>query len=329
MIYIYLPNMISKNIKTASMRIAFGETLFNLALKNPNLYVVDIDLYPSLYLQKFKERFNSRFIQAGIAESNAAAVAAGLAASGKTVFLTSFSCFSPALNWGVIRQSICYNQHKVKIIGSHSGLMSSDLGATHQMLEDIALMRVLPNMQVFSPLDAYEVQKMLPVIANSPGPSYLRLVRPETPLISSPRQPFSIGRSHHLRSGNQVSILGHGPILTQLFLKDFDKYSLDIINCSSLKPLDEKTIVASLQKTGRCLVIEDHQKIGALGEAVAGLIARNNLKVRFIKLGVNDSFGQSAHNYFDLYHAYALSPLSIIEALKILLKKNAQSKRNP
>mgnify|MGYP003602325744 FL=1 len=104
---------------------------------------------------------------------------------------------------------------------------------------------------------------------------------------------------------------------------------MDIINCSSLKPLDEKTIVASLQRTGRCLVIEDHQKIGALGEAVAGLIARNNLKVRFIQLGVNDSFGQSAHNYFDLYHAYALSPLSIIEALKILLKKNAQSKRNP
>ena len=136
--------MNSKNIENKSIRQAFSESLFAVAVKNPNIYVVDIGLRPSLYLDKFAARFKSRFIESGIAESNAAAVAAGLAASGKTVFLTSFACFSPALNWAVIKQSICYNFQNVKIIGSHAGLMSADLGASHQMLEDVALMRPCP-----------------------------------------------------------------------------------------------------------------------------------------------------------------------------------------
>ena len=152
--------MNSKNIEIKSIRLAFSETLFDLDVKNTNLYVVDIGLRPSLFLDKFKERFKSRFIECGVAESNAAAVAAGLAASGKTVFLTSFACFSPALNWAVIKQSICYNRQNVKIIGSHAGLMSVDLGATHQMLEDVALMRSLPNMEVFAPIDAVEITKI-------------------------------------------------------------------------------------------------------------------------------------------------------------------------
>ncbi len=304
------------------MRKAFGETLFSLALKNPNLYVVDADLYPSLYLSDFKDRFKSRFIEVGVAENNAAAIAAGLSATGKTVFLTSFACFSPAINWATIRQSICYNRHPVKIIGSHAGLMSADLGASHQMLEDIALMRTLPNMEVFAPLDSEEVKTMLPVIAHSQAPAYLRLVRPDTPLVTSGRS-FTIGKSHFLKRGDKVTILGYGPILTQLLLPDFDKFSLDIINCSSLKPLDEKTILESIKKTSRCLVIEDHQQNGGLGEAVSKLILTSGIKCKFIHLGINDSFGQSAHNYFDLYHHYALSPLAIIESLKKLLSTHA------
>jgi transketolase len=308
--------------KIVSIRQTFADTLFELAVKNPQIYVVDIGLRPSLCLDKFAARFKSRFIEAGVAESNAAAIAAGLAASGKTVFLTSFACFSPALNWGVIRQSICYNQKNVKIIGSHAGLMSGDLGATHQMLEDVALMRCLPNMEVFAPIDAVEMAKMLPVLTHSPHPAYIRLPRVSTPLLYPHKLSFTIGKSQILTSGQDITVLGYGPILTQLFSEDFQKYSLEIINCSSLKPLDSNTILKSIKKTGRCLVIEDHQKNGGLGDTVANLILSSGIKSKFIHLAVNDSFGQSAHNYFDLYHHYALSPLTIIEALKKLLSKS-------
>ena len=313
--------MNSKNIDSKSIRTAFAETLFELAVKNPNIYVVDIGLRPSLYLDKFAARFKSRFIECGIAESNAAAVAAGLAASGKTVFLTSFACFSPAINWAVIKQSICYNQQNVKIIGSHAGLMSADLGATHQMLEDLALMRSMPNMEVFAPLDAVEMTKILPVIAHSKFPSYLRLPRISTPLVFPKSLSFTIGKSHLLQSGHDITVLGHGPILTQIFSEDFKKYSLDIINCSSIKPLDSETILKSVKKTGRCLVIEDHQKNGGLGEAVSSLILSSGIKCKFKHLAVEDSFGQSAKSYFDLYHFYGLSPLNILQSLKSLLSK--------
>lgn len=314
--------MSSKDTEIKSIRQAFSNTLFDLAVKNPNIYVVDIGLRPSLYLDKFSLRFKSRFVECGIAESNAAAIAAGLAATGKTVFLTSFACFSPALNWAVIKQSICYNHKNVKIVGTHAGLMSGDLGATHQMLEDIALMRSMPNMEVFCPIDANEMIKMLPAITHSPHPAYLRLPRPSTPIVFSQKLPFTIGKSNHLKSGTDITVLGYGPILTQLFSDDFKKYSLDIINCSSIKPLDSELILKSIKKTGRCLVIEDHQKNGGLGDAVSNLILSSGKKCKFVHLAVDDSFGQSAKNYFDLYHHYGLSPLAIIQAIKSLLSKS-------
>lgn len=313
--------MNSKNIENKSIRLAFSESLFNLAVKNPNIYVVNMGMRPSLYLDKFALRFKSRFIECGVAESNAAAVAAGLSASGKTVFLTTFACFSPSLNWAVIKQSICYNHQNVKIIGFHAGLMTAGLGATHQMLEDVALMRTLPGMEVFAPLDAVEMAKMLPIVAHSSRPAYVRLVRPSTQVIYPGKSSYSIGKSQLLATGKDITVLGYGPILTQLFSEDFKKYSLDIINCSSIKPLDADTILKSIKKTGRCLVIEDHQKNGGLGDAVANLILSSGLKCKFIHLAVNDSFGQSALDYFDLYHHYGLSPLNIIQSLKSLLSK--------
>jgi transketolase len=312
--------MNSKNT-SKSIRSAFADTLFELALKNPNIYVVDIGLRPSLYLDKFAARFKSRFIECGIAESNAAAVAAGLAASGKIVYLTSFACFSPSLNWAVIKQSICYNNQNVKIIGSHAGLMSADLGATHQMLEDIALMRSMPNMEIFAPIDATEMAKILPAVTHSSSPAYVRLPRPATPLVFPKSLSFTIGKSHLLSLGKDITVLGCGPVLSQLFTEDFDKYSLDIVNCSSVKPLDSNTILKSIEKTGRCLVIEDHQKNGGLGDAVSNLILSSGLKCKFIHLSVNDSFGQSAKEYFDLYHYYGLSPLTILQSIKSLLSK--------
>lgn len=300
-----------------SIREAFGQAIFELASDNPNLYVVNADLKSSLFLDKFANKFRSRFIEAGVAENNAAGVAAGLAKSGKIVFLTSFACFSPAINWAVIKQSICYNNLPVCIVGSHAGLLSTDLGATHQMLEDIALMRTLPNMEVFAPLDATETKKITTTLSRNTHPSYLRLVRPSTPDNFSGSRSFTIGKSHILKSGSDITVLGYGPVLTQLF--DIRHLSLDIINCSSIKPLDSDTIIKSIKKTGRCLVIEDHQKNGGLGESVASLILSHNLKCKFIHLGINNQFGQSAKDYQTLYNYYGIGPDSIIDSLKKIL----------
>jgi transketolase len=306
--------MNSKN-NLFSIRESFSETLVNLASENPNLYVVSADLKSSLALDKFASKFRSRFIECGVAEQNAAGVAAGLAKSGKTVFLASYACFSPALNWNTIKQSICYNNLPVKIIGSHGGLASADLGATHQMLEDIALMRSLPNMDVFSPADAIETTKIITTIAHSPRPSYVRLVRPSTPNFTNSKTSFTIGHSQILQTGTKVTILGYGPILSQaLGIKN-----AEIINCSSIKPLDEKTILTSIKKTGRLIVIEDHQKNGGLGEAVAALILSNNLKCKFIHLAVDNQFGRSAKNYLDLYNLYKIGQKDLELAIKKIL----------
>jgi transketolase len=309
-------NFNDKNL--ASLRQAFADTLLELAKIDPNLYVVSAGLRPSLFLDNFAIRYKSRFIECGVAENNAAGIAAGLAKSGKNVFLCTYACFSPGLNWQTIKQSICLNNLPVKIIGSHAGLLTGELGASHQMLEDIALTRTLPNLEVFAPLDSVETVKITKVLAKSNTPCYLRLTRPVSPIIFPQNLPFTIGKSHLLHFGESVTILGYGPILSQVFSLDVDKLSLEIINCSSLKPLDEDTILKSVKKTGRCLVIEDHQQNGGLGEAIAALILKNNLKCRFAQLAVSNSFGQSALDPFDLYRLHGLSPVNIAATIKKL-----------
>jgi len=307
-----------------SIRRAFGETLFKLAQTNPNIYVVSMDLKSSLHLNDFAKKFPHQFIECGIAENNAAAVAAGLAKTGKTVFLCSFACFSPAINWAVIRQSICYNNLNVKIVGSHAGLMTADLGATHQILEDVALMSALPNMEVFAPLDALETQKITTVLSRSRRPAYLRLVRPDTPIINDPKNNFTIGKSQIIKKGKDITVIGYGPILCQALLAQEQlslskpNISLEIINCSSIKPLDFNTIAKSLKKTGRLICLEDHQQNGGLGSLVATQILNSKLRPKFIHLAVNNQFGQSAKNYQQLYDYYGLGVKNLIAAAKKL-----------
>lgn len=309
--------MNSKNTDLQSIRQAFADTVLKLAGDNSDLYVVSMDLKSSVCLTKFANKFRSRFIECGIAENNAAGVAAGLAKSGKTVFLVSYACFSPGLNWATIRESICYNRLPVKIIGSHGGLMTGELGGSHQMLEDLALTRSLPNLDVFSPIDAVETGNLITAISNSDKPCYVRLVRPSTPVVSDSRTPFVVGRSQILQAGSDITILGHGPVLIQAI--GIKRPSLEIINCSSVKPLDEKTIITSVKKTGRCLIIEDHQKNGGLGEAVASLLLSNNVNCRFVHLAVDDQFGQSARDYKTLFHHYHLDTDAIKSAIKKIL----------
>jgi transketolase len=292
------------NLVKSSTRKAFGKTLIKLAAKNRDIYVVNINLASALFLKKFKQRFPSRFIECGVAENNAAGVAAGLAKSGKIVFLTSFSCFSPGINWATIRQSICYNNLPVKIIGAHSGLLTGSLGATHQMLEDIALTRCLPNLEVFAPLDAQETKLITQAIVHSHRPAYLRLVRPDTPCFYDCQHKFTIGKNDILQKGKDLTILGYGSILLQAL--DIKDKSVEIINCASIKPLDEETILKSARKTKNIIVVEDHQKNGGLGEAIASLLLSNGVSCKFKHIAVNDQFGQSGKPD-ELYQFYNLN----------------------
>ncbi len=313
------------NFPVESIRQAFGHVLDQLAQNNPNLYVVNIDLKSSLFLSDFATHFPARFIECGIAESNAAGVAAGLAKSGKTVFLCSFACFSPAINWAVIRQSICYNNLDVKIVGSHAGLMTTELGATHQMLEDIALMSTLPNMEVFAPLDSIETQKITSVLSKSRRPAYLRLVRPSTSVINNSQNSFTIGKSSILKKGKDVTIIGYGPILTQAFkaqsilLNQKPNISLEIINCSSIKPLDFSTILKSVKKTKKLICLEDHQKNGGLGQIVASLFLSSKIHPKFIHLAVDNQFGRSAKDVSKLYNYYGIGINSLLTAIKKII----------
>lgn len=310
--------MKSKPTVTKSMRQSFSQALLELAATDPNLYVVSVGLRPSVMLDRFSARFKARFIECGVAENNAAGIAAGLAKSGKNVFLCTYACFSPGINLAVIKQSICLNNLPVKIIGYHAGLLTGELGASHQMLEDIALMRSLPKMEIFAPIDATEACKMAKVLAKSSRPAYLRLVRPSTPIVYPKSLGFTIGKSIVLQTGKDVTVLGYGPVLAQVFSLDIRNLSLEIVNCSSLKPLDATTILKSVKKTGCLLVIEDHQQIGGLGEAVAALILKSSLKCRFTHLAVNNSFGQSARDPYDLYRLHGLSPANIISTINQL-----------
>lgn len=309
-----------KNSNLQSMRSAFSETLFDMAKNDPNLYIISSGLRPSVMMDKFALRYKTRFIECGVAENNAAGVAAGLAKSGKNVFLCTYACFSPGINLATIKQSICENKLPVKIIGFHGGLLTGELGASHQMLEDIALMRSLPTMEVFAPLDSTETAKMTRILALSKHPTYMRLVRPDSPTVFPHKKSFTIGKSEILQSGKDVTVLGYGPILTQAIDLKL-KTTLEIINISSIKPLDENTILKSIKKTGRCLVIEDHQMIGGLGEAVATLILKSGLKCKFAQIGVDNQFGRSSIDHLDLYRLYGLSTTDIITKINYLIKK--------
>ena len=317
--------MTSNPTNLISIRQAFGDTLTKLPKTNRRLYVVSMNLKSSLHLTEFAKKYPRRFIECGIAEANAAAVAAGLAKSGHTVFLCSFACFSPAINWAVIRQSICYQQLDVKIVGSHAGLMTGELGATHQMLEDVALMSTLPHMEVFAPVDALETQKITAVLSRSRRPAYLRLVRPSTPVLSNPKHNFTIGKSHLLKQGRHITVIGYGPVLNQAFTAQSQlslqkpSISLEIINCSSLKPLDFDTIFRSLKKTGRLICLEDHVQNGGLGHLVAAALLQANLHPKFIHLAVKDQFGRSAKDYHQLYDHYGLGVKNLMAAAKKLL----------
>lgn len=308
-----------------STRDGVGQALLTLGKGNPKVVILTADLSESTRCHWFADRFSDRFIQVGVAEQNMAGLAAGLALGGKIPFIMSYAVFSPGLNWSVIRQSICYSNLPVIIVGGHSGLATGADGATHQALEDIALMRVLPNMKVIAPATAEEAYQAALLATQQSSPVYIRVSKRETEFHQSTLgQQLAIGKAQVLEDGNDCTLIGHGNLVEFLLQasQKLLKYHITcrVINSPSIKPIDGGTLLKAFAETNATIVAEDHQKIGGLGSAIAELVAQQGFTKPFSIMGVDDRFGQSG-SADELYTAYGLDPDAIVaEVLRLLGK---------
>ncbi|MBD3282150.1 MAG: transketolase family protein [Candidatus Portnoybacteria bacterium] len=309
------------NIKK-STRDGYGQALVKIGKENKDILVLCADLTNSTRTEEFKKKFPKRFIQTGIAEQNMMGLAAGMALTGKIPFVSSFAVFSPGINWSQLRVSVCQNNANVKIASTHAGLTVGPDGMSHQALEDIAMTRPLPNLIILSPCDAIEAEKATITAVNHKGPVYIRLTRPKTNIITKQETEFTIGKANILKQGKDITIIGHGPILNNCIqaAENLKKQNIDaeIINSHTIKPLDKETIINSAKKTSRVITVEDHQKIGGLGSAVAELLSQDYpVKIKII--GVDDKFGESGQPE-ELMKKYNIGTESIIQAVNEILK---------
>jgi len=253
-----------------------------------------------------------------------AGVAAGLALEGKVPFISSYAVFSPGRNWDQIRVSICYSKTNVKIAGAHSGISVGPDGATHQALEDIAITRVLPNMTVLSPCDAIETKKATLAAAKLNGPVYIRFARAASPVFTTHKTPFTVGKAEVFIEGSDVTIVAAGQLVYEALLaaQELEKtgVSVEVINCHTIKPIDSKTILKSVAKTGCMVTVEEHQINGGLGGAVAEVLAEG-FPAPMVRIGVQDRFGESGKPS-ELLEAFHLTHPSIIKAVKKVRKKS-------
>lgn len=304
--YILNPNLYNDDVAQEPIRAGFGRGLKLAGEKNEKVVALCADLTESTQVHIFAEAFPNRFIQVGIAEQNLAALASGLAHAGKIPFASSYAAFNPGRNWEQIKTTIAINEQPVKVIGGHAGIGVGPDGATHQMLEDIALMRVLPNMVVIVPGDSLEAEKATQAIAENSKPCYLRLSRPKTPIISTPETEFEIGKAYKLREGYDVSLIGTGTLTYQLLIaaKILSEQGInaEVIHVPTIKPLDTDTIISSCHHTGRVVTAEEAQITGGLGGAIAELLSEK-LPTPLMRLGMNDRFGESGEpaELFDFF----------------------------
>ena len=311
-----------KSTGTKATRDGFGQGLVAAARLNPDIVALTADLMESLQMQHFQKEFPDRFIQVGIAEANMIGIAAGLATAGKVPFTGTFANFSTGREYDQIRQSVAYSHKNVKICASHAGLTLGEDGATHQILEDIGMMRMLPGMTVINPCDYHQTYAATMAIANYKGPVYLRFGRPAWPMFTE-GLPFKIGKALLLGSGSDVTIFATGHLVWTAVeaakeLQD-EGISCEVINIHTIKPLDEKAILESVRKT-RCVVVaEEHQRNGGLGDAIANVLAQN-FPVPMEYVGVKDSFGESGKPT-DLLEKYGLGKKDILWAVKDALDR--------
>jgi transketolase len=317
------------NVELKSLRKGFGEGLVKAAEIDKRVVGLCADLSDSTQMSAFKQKFPNRFIEVGVAEQNLATVASGMAAMGKIPFIGSFAIFSPGRNWEQIRTTIAYNNRPVKIAGLHAGLSASADGGSHQALEDIALMRVLPRMVVISPCDAIEARKATIAAAKTDQPIYIRLTRNDTPVITTDETPFVIGKAQMVfRSGDKtkldVGIIATGALLYKALkvAKHLDEQGkkVAVINLATIKPLDEDAIIRLAHESGAIVTVEEHQVAGGMGSAVAECLA-GHFPVPIEFIGVHDQFGQSGTPE-ELAAHYGLNEKDIYTAVqKVLLRK--------
>lgn len=310
-------------LKQLPTRDGYGEGLVELGKKNPNVYVLCADLTESTRSQAFKDAFPERFVQLGVSEQSLAAIGAGMAMAGKTVFISSYACFSPGRNWEQIRTTACLQRANLKIAGAHAGVSVGPDGATHQMLEDIALMRVLPEMRVFVPCDAIEARKATMVAGQIDGPVYIRFAREKSPVFTTEGTPFKPGKALVLRDGTDVALIGCGPLVYECLLaaEELQKVGISarVINNASVKPMDEKTILAAAKECGAIVTIEEAQAAAGMGSAVAELVSEE-FPVPIMRMGMQDQFGESGEPNELLDHFNLTSP-SIVKTAKLIIKK--------
>ncbi len=311
--------IIDKNNKR-SIRKVFGETLAKLGETNSNIVVLDADLACSTQTKIFADKFPDRFFDCGIAEQNMTATAAGLASAGKIPFISSFAVFATGRNYDQIRNAICYPKFNVKIVGTHCGVTVGEDGATHQALEDISLMRGLPNMTVISPADCRECEEAIKFAAEHVSTVYISISRCNVPDIFDDNYKFDINKANVVESGNDISLFTHGETLAEALnaaeeLKLLG-ISVEVINVPAIKPLDTKTIVNSARKTKFSVVVENHSVIGGLGSAVCESLAET-IGSKVYRIGINDEFGQSG-NSDELLKFYGLDSKSLTEKIQKL-----------
>lgn len=293
------------DIKSEPIRKGFGRGLLAAGKNNDQIVALCADLTESTQMHLFREAFPERFVEIGVAEQNLVTVASGMAAMGKVPFTSSYAAFSPGRNWEQIRTTICLNEQPVKIVGSHAGISVGPDGATHQMLEDIALMRVLPGMVVVVPGDSIEAEKATLAIAGNGKPSYIRLAREATPIFTTEQTPFEIGKAYVLREGKDITIATTGSMTYQALLAAKilagDGIEAEIVHCPTIKPLDVDTLEHSVRKTGKIITVEEAQVAGGFAGAVAeSLIERYPVPMR--PMGMRDRFGESGQPQELLQH---------------------------
>lgn len=289
-------NLTALNIAKEPNRKGFGKGLLEAGKQNENVVAACADLTESTQISLFAEEFPDRFIEVGIAEQNLVTVGSGLAAMGKIPFVSSYAAFSPGRNWEQIRTTICLNDQPVKVVGAHAGLYTGMDGATHQMLEDIAIMRVLPNMVVVAPCDSIEAEKATLAMAIDKRPGYIRLAREALPVITTPKTPFEIGKAYVYAPGDDLTLIATGTMTYQALIAAEilfkDGIDVEVIHCPTIKPLDSETILRSVRKTKRVITIEEAQTNGGLGGAVCEFLSET-FPVPVKRMGVKDVFGES------------------------------------
>jgi len=304
-------------------RSGFGDALTELGAKNPNVVALCADLTGSLKMTEFAKKYSDRFIQTGIAEANMIGVAAGMATSGKIPFAGTFAVFASGRTYDQIRLTAAYSNKNVKIAASHSGISVGEDGASHQMIEDIALMRALPNMVVINPCDYNQTKAATLAVSDYEGPVYLRFGRPKMPVYTPVNQKFEIGKAVIMNEGTDVTIIATGHPVWEAaqaaVILSKKGISVDLINIHTIKPIDIEAIIKSAKKTNAVVTVEQHSIYGGLGDAVANVLA-HNYPTQMEMVGIKDTFGESG-TMEDLYKKYGLTSENIVEAAEKAIQR--------